>query len=68
MDRNSEQEGRFSLAMKYRAEAATLEAKADVLENKNPAHHYEKASEFFRLHAEAEISTVRKALDHGKKR
>lgn len=66
--RTGEQETRYALALKFRAEACVLQAKADVLENKDPSSHYELAAEYFRMHAEAEIAAVRKLLDQTQKR
>lgn len=62
MTRSAEEEATYSLALKYRAEGAVLSAKADTLEGIDPSTSYEKAAEYFRMHAEAEIAAIRKAL------
>lgn len=51
-----------SQALRLRAEAATLCAKADIAENEDPAENYEKAAELFRMHAEQEMTVMRLAL------
>lgn len=58
----TDRQARFALAMKYRGEAAVLDAKADILKGKDASGNYERAAESFRMHAEAEVSSIRNAL------